>query len=108
MSSSPEKDAEERSEPKPKRIMIDQNEKLDAVTPVASDALFCLQGLLGGHEVWTPELEREIAEWAAKQCEEVGMKHQQAEGTYPAGKKAGAFECRDIFQQNADCGGTEE
>lgn len=81
--------------------MKDQNESTETVTPlVESDALFCLKGLLGGHGVWTPELEREIAEWAAKQCEVVGMKHQQVEGTYPAGKKAGAFECRDIFQQN--------
>lgn len=61
-----------------------------------------LKKLLTKHGIWTPELEREISEWAAAQCEAVGMKHQRVEGTYSAGKKAGAFECRDIFGQNAE------
>lgn len=44
---------------------------------------------------------RELAEkaWRAAMaagavaCEEIALKHQQTEGTYAAGKKAGAFEC---------------
>jgi hypothetical protein len=31
-------------------------------TTTCSDLLF-LQGLLGGHGVWTPELEKELVEW---------------------------------------------
>ncbi|MEM8519489.1 hypothetical protein [Janthinobacterium sp. CAN_S7] len=30
-------------------------------------------------------------------CREIGEKHQQNEGTYAAGKKAGAFECADAL-----------
>lgn len=33
----------------------------------------------------------------AEQCREVGVKHQQDENTYSAGKKAGAFECAEIL-----------
>lgn len=37
---------------------------------------------------------------AADTCEQIAMKHQQAEGSYAAGKKAGAFECAETLRGN--------
>ncbi len=34
---------------------------------------------------------------AKEQCIAVAMRHQKNDGTYEAGKKAGAFECADLF-----------
>lgn len=31
-------------------------------------------------------------------CDEIAMKHQQADGAYAAGKKAGAFECAEALR----------
>jgi hypothetical protein len=39
-------------------------------------------------------------EACAKVCAEIAMKHQQEEGTYAAGKKAGAFECAETLRSN--------
>lgn len=36
----------------------------------------------------------------ADACEQIAMKHQQAEGSYAAGKKAGAFECAEVLRGN--------
>lgn len=38
-------------------------------------------------------------EHATKICEEIWMKHQQLEGTYSAGKKAGAIECTETLKE---------
>ena len=37
-------------------------ERMKTGTTTCSDLLF-LQGLLGGHGVWNPELEKELVEW---------------------------------------------
>jgi hypothetical protein len=34
---------------------------------------------------------------AERVCRDIGTKHQQEDGTYAAGKKAGAFECADAL-----------
>lgn len=34
---------------------------------------------------------------AVETCREIGVKHHAEEGTYAAGKKAGAFECADAL-----------
>lgn len=39
-------------------------------------------------------------DWAASQCEDVGIKQHSHDGVYAAGKKAGAFVCRDILLKN--------
>lgn len=41
---------------------------------------------------------RALMEHASNQCEEVAMKHQRVEGTYSAGKKAGAMECAELLK----------
>jgi len=37
-------------------------------------------------------------EQCAKKCEKIAIKHWQEEGTYAAGKKAGAFECAEYLK----------
>lgn len=39
-------------------------------------------------------------EACATACDEIALRHQQTEGTYAAGKKAGAFECADALRSN--------
>lgn len=34
------------------------------------------------------------------QCTEIALKHQQVEGTYPVGGKAGAFECVEQLRRH--------
>lgn len=36
----------------------------------------------------------------ADACEQIAMMHQQTDGTYAAGKKAGAFECAEALRGN--------
>lgn len=51
---------------------------------------------------------RELAEKAwraamaagAATCDEIALRHQQTEGSYAAGKKAGAFECAEVLRGN--------
>lgn len=36
----------------------------------------------------------------AAKCEAIALHHQQADGTYAAGKKAGAFECAEALRSS--------
>lgn len=42
----------------------------------------------------------EVKDGCAAACEEIALKHQQVEGPYAAGKKAGAFECAETLRGN--------
>lgn len=63
--------------------------KKGITTSEASQGLTCstrlsLQGLLGGHGVWTPELEKELNEWVNARpreiiCTKCGIREQKGE-----------------------------
>lgn len=38
-----------------------------------------------------------VKQGAADACRDIGMKHQQVDGAYAAGQKAGAFECAEML-----------
>ncbi len=40
----------------------------------------------------------EVKAECAATCDKIALKHQQAEGSYAAGKKAGAFECAEMLR----------
>lgn len=62
---------------------MSQNPPEDVVE-VASHDLFSLQVLLGGHGIWTPEIEREIIAWVNARpreiiCRKCGLREQLGE-----------------------------
>ena len=57
------------------------------------------------HGLWTgtdqdiEKFTKLIVEECTNICEDIGFKHHQFEGTYPQGKKAGAFECSEEIKK---------
>jgi len=44
------------------------------------------------------EAARQAFALSADACNQIALKHQQTEGSYAAGKKAGAFECAEALR----------